>query len=153
MNAATEGLKQSTVAQYCKLLRLPTVAGQCRQLAEQAERAHHTYLAYLEALLMAEVEEQERRVVGRRLLEAHLPRVKTLEEFDFSQTPSVSAANIAALAEGGYIQQAEPVVFIGLSWWDSKGTRARVRPTCLPDSALPPAGRSGGCWPAGPGTT
>ena len=113
MSVATECLQQSTVAQYCKLLRLPTVAGQCSQLAEQAEREHHTYLAYLEALLIAEVEERERRVVGRRLMEAHLPRIKTLDEFDFSQTPSVSAANIAMLAEGGYIERAEPVVFIG----------------------------------------
>ena len=113
MSAATEGLQESTVAQHCKLLRLPTVAGQCRHLAEQAERERHTYLAYLEALLNAEVEERERRVVGRRLLDAHLPRVKTLEEFDFSQTPSVSPASIAALAEGGYIKEAEPVVLIG----------------------------------------
>ena len=52
-------------------------------------------------------------MVGRRLMEARLPRVKTLEEFDFNQTPSVSAASIAALAEGGYIERAEPVVFIG----------------------------------------
>ena len=85
MSVATESLQQSTVAQYCKLLRLPTVAGPCSQLAEQAEREHHTYLAYLEAL----------------------------DEFDFSQTPSVSVANIAMLAEGGYIERAEPVVFIG----------------------------------------
>ena len=113
MSVATESLQQSTIAQYCKLLRLPTVAGQCSQLAEQAEREHHTYLAYLEALLIAEVEERERRVVGRRLMEAHLPRIKTLDEFGFSQTPSVSAANIAMLAEGGYIERAEPVVFIG----------------------------------------
>ena len=113
MSTATEGLQQSAVAQHCKLLRLPTVAGQCRRLAEQAEREHHTYLAYLEALLIAEVEERERRVVGRRLLDAHLPRVKTLEEFDFSQTPLVSPASIAALAEGGYIQRAEPVVLPG----------------------------------------
>ena len=89
------------------------VAGQCSQLAEQAEREHQTYLAYLEALLIAEVEERERRVVGRRLMEARLPRIKTLDEFGFSQTPSVSAANIAMLAEGGYIERAEPVVFIG----------------------------------------
>ena len=29
MSVATESLQQSTIAQYCKLLRLPTVAGQC----------------------------------------------------------------------------------------------------------------------------
>ena len=113
MSAAKDGLQQRSVAQHCKLLRLPTVAGQCRQLAEQAEQEHHSYLAYLEALLIAELEERERRVVGRRLLDAHLPRVKTQGEFDFSQTPLVSPASIAALAEGGFFERAEPVVFIG----------------------------------------
>ncbi len=42
-----------------------------------------------------------------------LPRIKTLEEFDFSQAPAISPTQIRALAEGGYIERAEPVVFIG----------------------------------------
>jgi DNA replication protein DnaC len=113
MSAAPEGLQQHTIAQHCKLLQLPTVAGQAGRLAEQAERERHTYLGYLEALLAAEVEERERRAVGRRLADAHLPRVKTLEEFDFSEAPLVSPARMAALAEGGYLERAEPVVFLG----------------------------------------
>ena len=113
MIAASNVLQEHAITQYGKVLRLPTVAGQAARLAEQAEREHHTYLGYLEALLSAEVEERERHAVGRRLQEAHLPRVKTLEEFDFSKTPSVSPAGIMTLAEGGYIERAEPVVFIG----------------------------------------
>jgi len=115
MTAVTDRLQQSILTQHCKALRLPTVSGQAVRLAEQAEREHHPYLGYLEALLSAEVEERERQVVGRRLHEARLPRVKTLEEFDFSKAPSVSPAAMAALAEGGYIERAEPVVFIGES--------------------------------------
>ena len=109
----TDSLQEQSITQHCKLLRLPAVAGQAVRLAEQAEREHHTYLGYLEALLLAELEERERHTVGRRLTDAHLPRVKTLEEFDFSQAPQLSPAGIATLAEGGYIERAEPVVFIG----------------------------------------
>jgi DNA replication protein DnaC len=115
MSAAPANLEQSVVQQQCKVLRLPSVAGQCGRLAEQAEREHQTYLGYLEALLAGEVEERERRTVGRRLQDAHLPRVKTLEDFDFAQAPLISAALLADLAEGGYIERAEPVVFIGES--------------------------------------
>lgn len=115
MSAAATTLQQSAIQQQCKALRLPTVAGQCGRLAEQAQREQRPYLGYLEALLAAEVEERERHVVGRRLREAHLPRVKTLEEFDFSQAPQVSAIQLMTLAEGGYIEGAEPVVFIGES--------------------------------------
>jgi DNA replication protein DnaC len=51
--------------------------------------------------------------VQRRLQEAHLPRLKTLDEFDFTQTPKIPASQIRKLAEGEYIDQAEPVVLIG----------------------------------------
>jgi DNA replication protein DnaC len=49
----------------------------------------------------------------RRIKEAHLPRVKTLEEFDYTQAPLVTAAKMRDLAEGGYIERAEPVLLIG----------------------------------------
>jgi len=42
--------------------------------------------------------------------EAHLPRIKTLEEFDFTQSPHIPPARIRALAEGGYLERAEPVL-------------------------------------------
>ena len=106
-------LAETVIKEHCKQLHLPAIAGQCARLAEQAEREHHSYLGYLDALLQAELEERERNTVARRLKDAHLPRVKTLEEFDFSQAPAISPAQIRALAEGGYIERAEPVVFIG----------------------------------------
>jgi DNA replication protein DnaC len=72
-----------------------------------------SHYGYLEALLAAEIEERERNTVERRIREAHLPRFKTLDEFDFTQCPQVSAAQLRELAEGGYIERAEPVLFIG----------------------------------------
>ena len=65
------------------------------------------------SLLLAEIEERERNTIERRIKEAHLPRVKTLEEFDYAQSPNVTAAKMRDLAEGGYIERAEPVLFIG----------------------------------------
>ena len=109
----TATLAEAVIKAHCKQLHLPAIAGQCARLAEQAEREHHSYLGYLDVLLQAELEERERNTIARRLKDAHLPRVKTLEEFDFSQAPAISPAQIQALAEGGYIERAEPVVFIG----------------------------------------
>ena len=106
-------LRDRVIAQQCQALHLPTVAGQCARLATQAERERQPYLGYLEALLAAELEDRERRAIERRLKEAHLPRVKTLDEFDFAQAPLVSPTRLAELAEGGYIERAEPVVFLG----------------------------------------
>jgi DNA replication protein DnaC len=113
MNAQTSALEVATIEQQCKVLHLPAVAAQCGQLAEQAVRERRTHLGFLEALLQAELEEREQRLVERRLHEAHLPRLKTLAEFDFARCPKVSAQQIHELAEGSYLGRAEPVIFIG----------------------------------------
>jgi DNA replication protein DnaC len=113
MSEALVTLQNSAIKQHCKLLRLPTVAGQCGRLAEQAEREHQGYLDYLDVLLQTELEEREQKMIVRRLKEAKLPKIKTLDEFDFSQAPQVSPTKLRELAEGGYIERAEPVVFLG----------------------------------------
>ena len=78
MSAAPLALQQATILQHCKVLHLPTVAGQCGPLAAQAVR--------------------ERHAIARRIKDAHLPRVKTLDEFDFSQAPKISATQLRELA-------------------------------------------------------
>ena len=111
-NQLTE-LQDATIKQQCKMLRMPMIGSQFRTLAEQAIREKKTHLGYLETLLTAEVEEREKNTIDRRIKEARLPRVKTLEEFDFNQSPQVSAAKMRELADGGYIDRAEPVLLIG----------------------------------------
>jgi DNA replication protein DnaC len=106
-------LQEATIQQQCKQLHLPAVAAQCARLAEQAVRERQTHLGYLEALLGSELEERERRTIERRLRDARLPRMKTLEEFDFAQSPKVSPSEIQELASGDYIGRAEPVIFLG----------------------------------------
>src|ERR1700683_1273616 len=113
MNAESAALEAATIRQQCKVLRLPSIAAQCTQLAEQAVRERRTHLGYLEALLQAELEDREQRLIERRIREARLPRMKTLEEFDFAQCPRISAQQLDELAEGSYIAKAEPIIFIG----------------------------------------
>lgn len=113
MSATPAVLDVATIREHCKALFLPTVGRQCQKVAEEAARDGHTHLRYLDALLLAELEERERSAIERRLREAHLPRVKTLEEFDFSKAPVVPAGRIRSLAEGGYLQRGEPVILLG----------------------------------------
>ena len=113
MNPESAALETATIRQQCRVLHLPTVAAQCAQLSEQAVRERRTHLGYLEALLQAELEEREQRLIERRIREARLPRMKTLEDFDFVRNGKVSAQQIHELACGDYIGRAEPVIFIG----------------------------------------
>jgi DNA replication protein DnaC len=64
-------------------------------------------------LLAAEIEERERRAVSRRIVEAHFPKVKTIEEFDFEKAPQIPAGLIRKLSEGDWLERSEPVLFLG----------------------------------------
>jgi DNA replication protein DnaC len=113
MTEQSAALVESMIGQHCKILRLPTIGSQFARLAGEAIKNKETHTEYLEALLAAELEERERRTIERRIHEAHLPKVKTLEDFEFSQAPNISVGQIRELAEGGYIDRAEPVVLMG----------------------------------------
>jgi DNA replication protein DnaC len=113
VSTAKAKLEEVSIQESCKGLHLPTIASQCVRLAEQAVKEKQSHLTYLDALLEAEVEERERNVVKRRLKEAHFPKVKTFEEFDFEAATHISSARLRKLAEGEYVDRTEPVIFIG----------------------------------------
>ena len=113
MSVAIHALEVATIREHCKPLRLPTVAESCERLAEAAIRERHTHLHFLDALLLAELDERRVKAVARRLRDAHLPRVKTLDEFDFTKAVPISASQILSLAAGSYLERKEPVLFLG----------------------------------------
>src|SRR3989475_6439279 len=113
MNQTTQALEHASVRQYCKVLRMPVIGSNFVRLSEQAIKEQRSHIGYLEALLTMEAEERDRHAIQKRIRDAKLPRLKTLEEFDFNQAHQIAAAKIRELAEGGYIERAEPVVFMG----------------------------------------
>jgi DNA replication protein DnaC len=79
-------LQAQSIRQHCKTLRMPTIGGQFARLAEAATREGQSHVGYLDALLTAEMEERESRAITRLLHEAKLPRMKTLEAFEFDRS-------------------------------------------------------------------
>jgi DNA replication protein DnaC len=100
-------LEEVSIREACKRLHLPTIAGQCVRLAEQAVKEKQSHLTYLDVLLEAEVEERERNVVKRRVKEAHFPKVKTFEEFDFEAATHISSLG-GAHSQAGRRRVREP---------------------------------------------
>ena len=100
MKSQTEALEHASVRQYCKAVRMPTIAANFLALAEQAVKENQSHIRYLEALLAMESEERDRHAIANRIRDAQLPRMKTLEEFDFTQAPKIPAPRIRELAEG-----------------------------------------------------
>jgi DNA replication protein DnaC len=113
VKAELSNLEEAVLRQQCKQLRMPTIAAQFSRMAQEAAKLNQPYMSYLSELLAAEIEERERHVVEQRIREARFPRLKTLEEFDFSQAQHISAAQIRELAEGEYLKRAEPIILLG----------------------------------------
>jgi DNA replication protein DnaC len=113
-NAQTAAL-EALVEAHARELHLPAVRQRFRALAAEAAREQQTPLAYLAALLEAEVTERAERRERRRLLDARFPTLKRLEDFRFTDNPAVPQATIAALAEGSWIDDRESVILLGES--------------------------------------
>lgn len=107
--AALEALIEAHAAE----LKLPTVRRRFRSLAAEATREQQTPVAYLAALLEAEIAERAERRERRRLNDARFPALKRLEDFQFADNPKIPQATIAALAEGSWIDDHESVILIG----------------------------------------
>ena len=112
--AKTQAL-EALVEAHARELHLPAIRARFRQLAAEAAREQQTPLAYLAALLEAEVQERSERRERRRLIDARFPLIKRLEEFRFEDNPQVPQATIAALAEGSWIDDREQAILIGES--------------------------------------
>ncbi|MGH2887093.1 MAG: ATP-binding protein, partial [Solirubrobacteraceae bacterium] len=111
-NAQTAAL-EALIEAHAIELKLPTVRRRFKALAAEALREQQTPVAYLGALLEAEMAERAERREKRRLIDARFPQIKRLEDFRFQDNPKVPQATIAALAEGSWIDDRESVIFIG----------------------------------------
>jgi len=81
-------------------LRLPTIKHMAAQLCDQADREGWPGRRLLEMLLEHELAERETRRIDRHRVESGLSPDKRLSSFDFAAVPSVSKAQVTALAEG-----------------------------------------------------
>ena len=87
MSQQAQALEHASVQQYCKAVKVPVIGANFVRLAEQAVKENHSHIGYLEALLAMESEERDRHAIAHRLHDAKLPRMKTLEEFEFARAP------------------------------------------------------------------
>jgi DNA replication protein DnaC len=81
-------------------LRLPTIKRVAAELCEQSDREGWPAHQILEILLEHEMAERETRRIDRHRAESGLSPDKRLSSFDFAAVPTVSKANVTALAEG-----------------------------------------------------
>ena len=81
-------------------LRLPTIKRLATDLCAQSDREGWPGHRLLEALVEHEITERETRRIDRHRIDSCLPPDKRLSSFEFAAVPSVSKAQVMALAEG-----------------------------------------------------
>jgi DNA replication protein DnaC len=113
MSTRTEDAAQAAIGAAARELHLPTVRDEAARLSEIALRERQSHLGFLAEVLAAEVDDRYDRRRTRRIAEAKFPRLKRLAEFNLDAVPSITGAQLAALATGAYIDAGDPVVLLG----------------------------------------
>src|ERR1700752_4541069 len=108
MNTPIRGLHTAL-----ETLGLKAVEARLENLLEQASKKESSYADFLDELLNWEVEARRTRYMRAKLQLAHLPFVKTFEQFDFSFQPSIDERQIRELRSLRFIHEASNVIFLG----------------------------------------
>jgi DNA replication protein DnaC len=94
-------------------LGLKAVEARIESLLEQASKQQPGYAEFLNELLSCEVDARRTRYLRARLQLAHLPFVKTFDQFDFTFQPSIDERQVRELRSLRFIHEASNVVFLG----------------------------------------
>jgi hypothetical protein len=94
-------------------LGLKAIEARLENLLEQAAKAEPSYADFLKDLLGCEVEARRSRYLCARLQLAHLPFVKTFDQFDFGPLPSIDERQIRELRTLRFVHEASNVILLG----------------------------------------
>jgi DNA replication protein DnaC len=94
-------------------LGLKAVEARLEGLLEQAAKKETSYAEFLDELLACEMDARRSRYLRARLQLAHLPFVKTFEQFDFGFQPSIDERQIRELRTLRFVHEASNAIFLG----------------------------------------
>jgi len=106
---------QILLSHHLKALKLPTFLREYDKLARQCAEERNDHAQYLLRLSELELIDRERRMIERRIREAHFPAVKSLDSFDFLKLPSLNKLLVLELSRCEWISRRENVLAVGNS--------------------------------------
>ena len=93
-------------------MKLPTLTSY-EELLRQAQQDGWGYEQFLCEVLQKEVAQRIENQQNRRIKAARFPLVKSLDQFQFDNLPSVPEALVWQLATGEFVDRQENVIMIG----------------------------------------
>lgn len=103
----------ATLGWLAHALKAPTIGRVWESLADTARDEGWSHEEYLAAVLQRQVADREANGTRLRIAGAHFPAIKTLEDFNVDQQPSLRRDVLAHLAMTTWIPKAENVILLG----------------------------------------
>jgi DNA replication protein DnaC len=99
--------------EYLKRLKLPTMAREYPKVAKEAAVGSKSYEEFLLVLVEQEALTREQNAIKRSIKKAGFPRIKTIDEFNFTAVPGLKKQKVLQLGKGNYVEERENVVLVG----------------------------------------
>jgi DNA replication protein DnaC len=96
-----------------KSIRLSAMTVKLPVRVQEATANELSYLVFLQNLVDDEIQVRRDRLLNKRLKQAKLPFMKTLDDFDFGFNPSINRQLIKQLATSAFIANHENILMIG----------------------------------------
>lgn len=96
-----------------ELLNLKAISNEFAARARQFRKSRLDYIDYLGELVTLQVEDKLERSSNYKLRQARFPALKTIEQFDFEFSRSISKPEIMALTHLEFMEKAQNIVMIG----------------------------------------
>lgn len=94
-------------------LGLTAIEARLEALLERASKQELAYGDFLLEVMSAEADARRQRYLKTRLQLAHLPYIKTFEQFDFGFQPSIDERQIRELRTLRFVHEASNVILLG----------------------------------------
>ena len=99
--------------QQLSYLTLPFIRDHFEELARQAAQAPWTHVDYLARLIEGEAALRQDRATQRRIRQAKLPVIKTLEQFDFTWPSKINRTQVHDLFRLAFIEDKANLLLVG----------------------------------------
>ena len=96
-----------------KSIRLSAMTDKLSVRIQEATANELSYLDFLQNLIDDEIQTRRDRLLNKRLKQAKLPFMKTLDDFDFGFNPSINRQQIKQLATSAFVAKHENILMIG----------------------------------------
>ncbi|MGO4890685.1 IS21-like element helper ATPase IstB [Anaerobacillus sp. MEB173] len=98
---------------YFRQLRLSETAEELPQLLREAEKASWTYLEFLEAVTVFELNKREAKSIERRMKWARFPYIKIIDDFKVEGQTAITERQITQLRELSWLEQHFNLILLG----------------------------------------